>query len=66
VLGSAIYKFLVDVFSNASTLKSFPVEACLDTGGGCNLVRKDALPTSTEVRLLSKVPKIAAAQGQQL
>jgi hypothetical protein len=42
------------------------VEASLDTGGGCKLVHQGALISSTNVNLLNNVPKISAAQGQQL
>jgi Reverse transcriptase (RNA-dependent DNA polymerase) len=66
VLGSPIYKLSVQLFSNASTTKSSIVEACLDTGGGCNLIRQGALPSSTIVHPLKKAPNVAAAQGQKL
>jgi hypothetical protein len=56
----------VEVFSNDSKTQSSHLEACLDTGGGCNLVRKGSLPPYTTVNPLKKVPKIAAAQGQKL
>jgi hypothetical protein len=42
------------------------VEACLDTGGGCNVMHQGALPSSTIVNPLKNVPKISAAQGQKL
>jgi hypothetical protein len=42
------------------------VEACLDTGGGWNLVRDGAIPSSTIVNPLNNVQIISAAQGQML
>jgi hypothetical protein len=42
------------------------VEACLVTGGGCDIVHQVALHSSTIVSPLNNVPKISAAQGQKL
>ena len=65
VLGGAIHKLSVELTSDQSTTQSL-VEACLDTGGGCNLVRADVLPTGTPVHQITAVPNINAAQGQAL
>jgi hypothetical protein len=66
VLAGAVYKIKVDVSSSVTLRPAYSVEACLDTGGGCNLIRRDTLPPTTSVQPLSEIPRISAAQGEYL
>jgi hypothetical protein len=66
VLESAVYKVSVGLSPDGSVSPTTMVKACLDTGGGYYLSRRDSLPPNTPIYPLVSVPRISAALGQNL
>jgi hypothetical protein len=66
VLSGAIYKIRVELLSDIACSQRTIMDVGFDTCGGCNLIRKDALPPGSKIYPLSNPPNVHAAQGKQI
>jgi transposase InsO family protein len=66
VLSGIIYKIRIELLSEIECSQRSVMDVGLDTCGGCNLIRKDALPPGSTIYPLLNPPNVHAAQGKQL